>query len=359
MFHSEPGNTGNSRVHTDGLVRPPPPPSGGAHHRPAAVIDSRTLTIEECLERGLNPRTILQQVLRTSSDIPNDKIRSFIRRCDARICALSVASIGVSLLAIKAGVAGMLGHDSYFLISYCALDLISLILPMFKPPDRGPAAPAPITTLVHGLATKAGIAPPTVHMRTVPNESLPQISVAAFILPWLRPYAILSAKFQKFISQEISSSEAIGLLAHEVSHIKHLPDLRLVATARLFSRISNIAVAGGVAALAMAHAPAGSIQRFFVGAGAYLLAMAANSVLKAFLDSAINRSVESKTDVEAVRLVGDPTSYTTALTRLIHWHDLSASGEPRRRKARPLPAALLPHPPLEQRIANIKAVFGE
>jgi heat shock protein HtpX len=204
-----------------------------------------------------------------------------------------------------------------------------------------------LTRLVHELAQRAGL-------RRAP---------ALYLLPAREPQAMAvggrddpAMAVTPALVRQLSPRELAGVLAHEVTHLRH-GDTRLMAAAHGFGRIADLAGQLGSFLLV-----ANLLLFLFVGGwafapGAVLLFLVAPTVT-GLLRLALSRLREFEADLGAVELTGDPRGLASALrrverskrgllARLAPWITL-----PRR----PAPVLLQTHPPTAERVRRLLAL---
>ena len=146
--------------------------------------------------------------------------------------------------------------------------------------------------------------------------------------------------------------ELAGVLAHEISHIRH-HDLWVMGLARLLGRMTHsLSMVGQV--LLLLAAPAMILGGFQVPWAAVLLLIAAPTA-SALLQLALSRTREFEADLGAARLTGDPAGLASALSRLEArqggwWRALFPT--PRRRES----SLLDSHPATAERVARLRSL---
>ncbi len=152
----------------------------------------------------------------------------------------------------------------------------------------------------------------------------------------------------------LDAREVAGVLAHEVSHIRH-HDMWVLGIADTVSRIIGTLSQIGQLMLFLA------IPNFLTTGGyTFLIAatlLAGSPVISNLLQLALSRSREFNADLGAVRLTGDAKGLASALAKL----ERITSGTgfpwivPGREKSQTVPATLRTHPPTDERIRRILA----
>lgn len=156
--------------------------------------------------------------------------------------------------------------------------------------------------------------------------------------------------------QHMNNREIAGVLAHELSHIKH-KDVWVMGLADVFSRLTN--TMGQVGQFMLLF----SLGSILLG-GAALLPWSAVAVLmlapmgSTLLQLALSRTREYEADIGAVRITGDPAGLASALKKVEKakkgWLQAVMPG----RKI-PEPAMLRTHPPTDERIERLMALTGQ
>lgn len=145
--------------------------------------------------------------------------------------------------------------------------------------------------------------------------------------------------------------EMAGVLAHEISHVRHR-DIRVLSIADVFTRITSFVSRLGLFVFlgAMGWYLLTDQPTWWLIKGPVLLCA---PLFSSLLQLALSRSREFNADMGAVELTGDPDGLISALTKihrsLSKSHRISYPG-------RIDPAFLRTHPPLEQRVAELRDV---
>lgn len=155
--------------------------------------------------------------------------------------------------------------------------------------------------------------------------------------------------------RNLTMREMIGVLAHEVSHIRN-HDLWLMGVADILSRLVQplTYVAIAITVFNLLGSFAGEPPLSWVGVLLLYFAPAISNLLQL----ALSRTREFDADADALALTGDPMGLASALRRLDHltgsfWEDV-ALPVPSRRV--PQPSMLRTHPPIEDRVERILAL---
>ncbi len=155
--------------------------------------------------------------------------------------------------------------------------------------------------------------------------------------------------------QHMNNREIAGVLAHELSHIKH-KDVWVMGLADVFSRLTN--TMGQIGQFMLLF----SLGSILLG-GAALIPWGAVAILmlapvgSTLLQLALSRTREYEADLGAIQITGDPAGLASALQKVEKakkgWLQAVMPG----RKI-PEPAMLRTHPPTEERIERLMALQG-
>ena len=152
------------------------------------------------------------------------------------------------------------------------------------------------------------------------------------------------------ILRQFNAREIAGILAHEVSHIKHR-DTTVMALADTMNRLTAAASQIVIFTLII------SIPLVFVGgfkiAWIPLLVLLAAPSAGNLLQLGLSRTREYAADLEAARLTGDPQGLASALNKLEkltagRWEQVFLPG-----RRVPEPSILRTHPPTDERIERL------
>ena len=154
----------------------------------------------------------------------------------------------------------------------------------------------------------------------------------------------------------LDSRELIGVLAHEIAHIKH-NDLWIMGLADTMSRFTHLMSLTGIFLFLF------SLPMAFVGGaplmpwlGILLLYFA--PTVSALLQLGLSRAREYDADLEGARLTGDPEGLASALHKIETyqgrmWETIFMPG-----RHVPVPSLLRTHPPTEERIRRLLELRG-
>lgn len=157
--------------------------------------------------------------------------------------------------------------------------------------------------------------------------------------------------------EHMTNRELAGVLAHELSHIKH-KDLSVMGLADVFSRMTT--TMGNVGQLMVLL----SIPLVLFGKQPLLpwsvvLVLLVTPMLSGMLQLALSRSREFEADLGAAQISGDPNGLALALRKIdqaqTSW--LQKMLLPGRKI--PAPALLRTHPPTEDRISRLTELSGK
>lgn len=152
----------------------------------------------------------------------------------------------------------------------------------------------------------------------------------------------------------LNKREMAGVLAHEVSHIRH-NDLWIMGMADLISRLTALMAHIGILLLIL-NLPfilEGEISWLLIG---LLIISPSVSIL---LQLSLSRLREFNADLFAAKLTGDPRGLATALTKLDYyqggyWKYILTPG-----RYIPDPSALRSHPQTEKRVERLMSLIKE
>jgi len=154
--------------------------------------------------------------------------------------------------------------------------------------------------------------------------------------------------------RNLSPREIAGVLAHEISHIKHR-DVFVMSLADAFSRVTTLIGQAGMIMLWCAiPAILLGLKITIIGALVLILAPTASTLLQL----ALSRSREYEADLGAARITGDPIGLAMSLKKIEHAHTgwFEKILLPGRKS--PEPAMLRTHPHTEDRIARLTELAG-
>lgn len=155
--------------------------------------------------------------------------------------------------------------------------------------------------------------------------------------------------------QHMNNREIAGVLAHELSHIKH-KDVWVMGLADVFSRLTNTMGQIGQFMLlfSLGAVLLGSTPLISWGGVAVLLLAPLGSTM---LQLALSRTREYEADLGAIRITGDPAGLASALKKVEKAKKGLLQAIMPGRKI-PEPAMLRTHPPTDDRIERLMALEG-
>jgi len=157
------------------------------------------------------------------------------------------------------------------------------------------------------------------------------------------------------LARNLDWNELSGVLAHEISHIRH-GDLRIMNLADSLTRFTNAFSTLGLVVL-LFYLPLYLLAGILIPLPALLLLLAAPTI-SVLLQLALSRTREFDADLGAVSLTGDPASLASALGKLERyplriWDILFMPG-----RRVPAPSVLRTHPLTEKRIVRLMELAG-
>jgi len=149
----------------------------------------------------------------------------------------------------------------------------------------------------------------------------------------------------------LSQREIFGVLAHEMSHVRH-NDMRVMGLADLFSRLTSLLSSFGQILLVI-NLPLLLFSEYTISWMTILLLVFAPT-LSALIQLALSRTREYDADVGAAELLGDPRGLALALDKMsrIQGRMFEQIFLPGRHL--PEPSLLRTHPPTEERIKRLR-----
>ncbi|QDT09480.1 zinc metalloprotease HtpX [Planctomycetes bacterium K23_9] len=280
--------------------------------------------------------------------MPNDHITSNIRgnRIQSGLLIFGMACV-VALIGYVLG--GPLGFG--LAIATClAMAFLSprvspqLVLKMYKAQEIPRSSSPELIDLFAQLVQRAEL-PVSPKLYYIPSRTL-----NAFAVGSQRDSAVA---ITDGLLRILNPREVAGVLAHEVSHIRH-KDMRVLGIADGVSRITGGLSQMGQLMLFLA-VPSAMMN------GGYMLLLVAILLISApminnLMQLALSRAREFNADLGAVALTGDAGGLASALTKLER--ATSGGGFPwifAGRKTQTTPAMLRTHPPTDERVRRIIA----
>jgi heat shock protein HtpX len=271
----------------------------------------------------------------------------------------------IFLTVLLVGIGSVFGGQQGALIALIIAAVLNLgaywfsdkiVLRMYRAREVSEADAPELYSVVADLAQRARIPMPRVCL-------IPSPALNAFATGRNPKHAVVAVTQGLFSA--LNRAELTGVLAHELSHVRHRDIL-----------IGSIAatIAGAIAFLArMAQWSAifGGFSRDGGGRGGNVLVMmlvgVVGGIAAMLVQMAISRSREFEADAGAARLLGDPTPLVSALRKL----DAGARRMPL--EANPATAHMFivnplrggglarlftTHPPIEERVRRLQAMVG-
>ncbi len=261
-----------------------------------------------------------------------------------------LAMFGILALTgyIMWGVNGVIGAVllSLFLIYSVSRASPKMLLKMYKAKALGPRDLPELQDLFDRLVERAELEhPPTLYY--VPSKMLNAFATGR------EEQAVVAVTHG--LLQHMNNREIAGVLAHELSHIKH-KDVWVMGLADVFSRLTNtmgqigqLMLLLSLGALLLDIKPPIPMLCVVV----LLLAPLGSTLLQL----ALSRTREYEADLGAVRITGDPAGLASALQKVEKakksWLQAVMPG----RKI-PEPAMLRTHPPTQERVERLMALEG-
>lgn len=157
--------------------------------------------------------------------------------------------------------------------------------------------------------------------------------------------------------EHMNNRELAGILAHELSHIKH-KDLAVMGLADVFSRMTT--TMGNIGQIMVLFSiPAVILGKEPLLPWTVVIVLLVTPMLSGMLQLALSRSREFEADLGAAQITGDPNGLALALRKIdqaqTSW--LQKMLLPGRKI--PAPALLRTHPPTEDRITQLTELSGQ
>jgi len=221
-----------------------------------------------------------------------------------------------------------------------------LVLRFYGAQPIHPQQAAQLYAILRGLAQRAGL-PEVPRLFYLPSNVMNAFAVgepdnAAVVL-------------SDGLLRRLTLAESAGVLAHEVSHIRH-NDIRVMGLADMIDRFTRILSLAGQALLLI------SLPLWIVGGVAIswltIAILLLAPTISALAQLALSRTREYNADLEAARLLGDPEPLALALAKIERFQGrlLEQFLGPGQRL--PDPSMLRSHPSTEERIRRLVALRG-
>lgn len=219
-----------------------------------------------------------------------------------------------------------------------------LLMHLYGAVSLNPAQAPTLYSVLRELAKRAGLAAvPTLYY-------VPSRIVNAFTVGRKDQSAVAVTDG---LLQALNTREQVGVLAHEVSHIRS-DDMWVMGLADMFSRLTSLLSLFGQLLL-LVNLPMLLMSQVTVNWFAILLLIVAPT-LSALAQLGLSRTREYDADLNASRLTGDPEGLARALLKIdrLQGSWLERLFLPGRRL--PDPSLLRTHPPTEERVRRLLAL---
>lgn len=216
-----------------------------------------------------------------------------------------------------------------------------LVLRMYAARALGPTEAPELHGLLATLAERAGL-PTTPELYYVPSQMLNAFAVGT------RSHSAVAVT--DALLRALSPRELAGVLAHEMSHVRH-SDMWVMGLADLFSRMTSLFSSFGQILLLL-NLPLLMFSEYRVSWTAILILVFAPT-LSALMQLALSRTREYNADLGAVELTGDPRGLAMALEKMERYQGrfIEQIFFPGRRV--PDPSLLRTHPATKERIRRL------
>ncbi len=250
------------------------------------------------------------------------------------------------IVAGSAGVAWALGAGIALVLFYPALSP-TLVLQLYHGRELTPPQAPRIFQILKTLARRAEL-PSIPRLYLIPSSVINAFAVGT------RASSAIAVSEGMF--RALSERELCGILAHEISHIRH-NDTWVMGLADLFSRLTAIFSMIGQLMLLL-YVPVALFSGFRIDWLAMLVLIFAPT-LSVLMQLALSRAREFDADLGAAELSGDPSALASALAKIERYQGrvLEQIFFPGRRI--PDPSLLRTHPATEERIRRLKQLQPE
>jgi len=230
-----------------------------------------------------------------------------------------------------------------------------IVLSMYRARAVSEAEAPELYSIVHNVALRAGIPMPRVYI-------IPEETPNAFATGRNPEHAVVAVT--EGILRMMSREELEGVLAHEISHVKNRDILISSVAAALAGVVMMLANMARWAAIFGGY---GGRDREGEGGGmiGLLLTMILAPIAALLIQMAISRSREYQADASGAKTIGNPLALASALDKLSRANEI-APMDVRPETAhmfiinplsgRSLASLFSTHPPIEERIARLRAM---
>lgn len=272
-------------------------------------------------------------------------------------------NIGQSALIIAA-LAAILGITGFVLFGYTGL-LIALGLVVLLIFMNGRASPALLLKMYKAKPIPDTDLPELQQLfrRLMQNADIPHIPKLYYVpSKMMNAFAVGRGKESVVavthgLLKHMDNREISGVLAHELSHIKH-KDLWVMGLADAFSRLTTSMGQIGQLML-LCSIPAVLLGKQAAVPWLVVIVLLVAPMSAALLQLALSRSREFEADFGAAQITGDPNGLASALRKIeeanTSW--LQKALQPGKKVT--APAILRTHPPTDERIERLLALSGE
>lgn len=155
------------------------------------------------------------------------------------------------------------------------------------------------------------------------------------------------------ILRKLSSRELVGVLAHEISHVRN-NDISVMGLADLFSRLTGVLSTAGQLLLFF-NLPLVFFSEYRINWWAILALIVAPAV-SSLIQLALSRSREYDADMGAAELTGDPDGLASALHKIDRYHNNVLEQVLMPGRGVPEPSILRTHPHTKDRLERLRSL---
>jgi heat shock protein HtpX len=276
------------------------------------------------------------------------KTAIFLALLTALLIFLGGAIGGKTGMVVALGFAGVMNFLAYWYSD-------KIVLSMYGAQEVGPAQAPELYAIVQELAQRAAIPMPRVYI--IPTES-----PNAFATGRDPKHAAVAAT--QGILRILNRDELMGVMAHELGHVIHRDTLIATIAATIAGAISMLA--NWLQWAVLFGMGRGDDEEGPGLAGGLIMAIIA-PIAATLVQMAVSRSREFLADEAGAQLSGKPLALASALAKLHHAaHAVPMDANPATSHlfiVNPLSAGSLlslfsTHPPVEERIARLRAMAG-
>lgn len=250
------------------------------------------------------------------------------------------------IVAGDVGIAWALGVGIALVLFYPAISP-ALVLQLYHARELSPPQAPGVFRILEALARRAEL-PSVPRLYYIPSSVINAFAVGT------RASSAIAVSEGMF--QALSERELCGVLAHEVSHIRH-NDTWVMGMADLFSRLTAIFSLIGQMILLL-YVPVALFSGLQINWLAMLILIFAPT-LSVLLQLALSRAREFDADLGAAELSGDPAALASALGKIERYQGrfLEQIFFPGRRI--PDPSILRTHPATRERVRRLRELQSE